>query len=203
MDILPMLFPPVAKARLRGDIAELNRIALGCAAEALPDAKRAALWAACCDAAADVVSQLFVKNSDKTLNWGLQRHRRKLNGQRLAAIYWWMLLYQLVLFRNRGIDGYDRAADFDALCDAADEVMAQFVALPHIGAAHPGAWEERWRTQVCLEAALGIYNSTMRALGIGINADARILCVSLFTSATERAFDAATKPAVLRALSDP
>ena len=198
-----MLFPPVAKARLRGDIAELNRVALGCAAEALPDAKRAALWAACCEAAADLVSQLFVKNSDKTLNWGLQRHRRKLNGQRLAAIYWWMLLYQLVLFRNRGIDGYDRAADFDALCDAADEVMAQFIALPHIGAAHPGAWEERWRTQVCLEAALGIYNSTMRALGIGINADARILCVSLFTSATERAFDAATKPAVLRALSDP
>ena len=203
MDILPMLFPPIAKARLRGDIAELNRIALGCAGEALPDAKRAALWAACCDAAADVVSQLFVKNSDKALNWDLQRHRRKLNGQRLAAIYWWMLLYQLVLFRNRGIDGYDRADDFAALCDAADEVMAQFVALPHIGAAHPGAWEERWRTQVCLEAALGIYNRTMHTLGIGINADARILCVSLFTSATERAFDAATKPAVLRALSDP
>ena len=203
MDILPMLFPPIAKARLRGDIAELNRIALGCAAEALPDAKQAALWAACCNAAADVVSQLFVKNSDKTLNWDLQRHRRKLNGQRLAAIYWWMLLYQLVLFRNRGIDGYDRAADFAALCEAADEVMAQFVALPHIRAAHPGAWEERWRTQVCLEAALGIYNRTMGIMGIGINADARILCVSLFTSATERSFDAATKPAVLRALSDP
>lgn len=202
MDILQILFPPIAKSRLRGDIAELNRVALGCAAEALPDAKRAALWAACCDAAADVVSQLFVKNSDKTLNWDLQRHRRKLNGQRLAAIYWWMLLYQLVLFRNRGIEGYDRAADFAALCGAADEVMARFVALPHIGAAHPGAWEERWQTQVCLEAALGIYNRTMDTLGIRLNADARILCVSLFTSATERAFDRVTRPAALRALSD-
>lgn len=203
MDILQSLFPPIAKSRLRGDIAELNRVALGCAAEALPDAKRAALWAACCNAAADVVSQLFVKNSDKALNWGLQRHRRRLNGQRLAAIYWWMLLYQLVLFRNRGIEGYDRSEDFAALCGAADEVMAQFVALPHIRAAHPGAWEDRWQTQVCLEAALGIYNRTMDTLGIGINLEARIMCVSLFTSTTERAFDAVTKPAVMRALSDP
>ena len=204
MGILDTLLPPLAAARLRGDIAELNRIALLFAA---PDANRltpsrAALWTASCNAAANLVTELFVKNSDKALNWGLRRHRRRLNHQRLAAIYWWMLLYQLVLFRNRGIDGYDKAADFDALYNAAEDLMAQFIALPHIRAAHPGVWAERWQAQVGLEAAIGMYNRTMDIMGIAINAEARITCVSLFTSATERAYDRVTKPAVLRAAQD-
>lgn len=200
MRMLDTLLPPLAAARLRADIAELNRIALLFAA---PDANRldprlAALWTASCNAAANLVTELFVKNSDKALNWGLRRHRR-LNRHRLAAIYWWMLLYQLILFRNRGIDGYDKAADFDALYAAAEDLMAQFIALPHIRAAHPGVWEERWQAQVGLEAAIGMYNRTMELMGIAVNAEARITCVSLFTSATERAYDRVTKPAVLRA----
>ncbi len=204
MKLLHMLLPPLAKARLRGDIDDLHRIAL---AFALDDAdgaarlsgKRAALWNAVCNDAANLASQMFVHSDDKSLDWDLGRHRRRLNAQSLAAIYWWLLLYQLVLFRNRGIDGYDKAADFDALCHTAEALMAHLTALPHIAAVHPGPWEERWRAQVALEAAIGIYNCTMDILGISINTEARILRVSLFTTATERSFDANTRPAVIRA----
>ena len=190
-----------SKSRLRSDIDELLRISLEFGARNL-DRKRAALWSACCEGAADTIAQLFVQNSDKSLDWGLKRHRKRLNEQRLAAIYWWMLLYQLVLFRNRGIDGYDRVEDFDALSAAASELMAELVSLPHIGAVNPGPWQERWQRQVALEAALDIYNSVMEALALRINTEARVMQVSLFTSATERRFNTLTKPAVLTANSD-
>lgn len=189
------LLPGFAKAKLRSDIAELRRIALEFGGGQL-DGRRAALWVACCDGAADTVTQLFVQNSDKRLDWGLRRHRKRLNGQRLAAIYWWMLLYQLVLFRNRGIDGYDKVEDFEALRDAADALMAELVRLPDIEAVYPGPWQEHWQRQVALEAALDMYNSVMDVMGIGINRDARVIRVSLFTSATERAYETVTKRAV-------
>ena len=186
-----------SKTRLRSDIHELRRVSLEFGASKL-DRKRAALWSACCDGAADTVAQLFVQNPDKSLDWGLKRHRKRLNEQRLAAIYWWMLLYQLVLFRNRGIDGYDRIEDFHALSAAADELMAEFVSLPHIGAVSPGPWQQHWQRQVALEAALDIYNRVMETLGIRINTEARVMQVSLFTSATERRFNTITKPAVIK-----
>ena len=126
-----------AKSRLRSDINELRRISVELGADRL-DRRLGALWTASCDGAADTVEQLFVENSDKTLDWGLKRHRKRLNGQRLAAIYWWMLLYQLVMFRNRGIDGYDRNEDFDAMRETAEDLMAELVRLPHIGAVNPG-----------------------------------------------------------------
>ena len=186
-----------AKTRLRSDIEELCRISVELGENKL-DRRRAALWSACCEGAADTVAQLFVQNTDRTLDWGLKRHRKRLNAQSLAAIYWWMLLYQLVLFRNRGIDGYDRSADFDALRDTADELIAELVSLPHIGAVNPGPWQEHWQRQVALEAALDIYNRVMEALGIRINSEARVMQVSLFTSATERRFNTVTKPAVIK-----
>ena len=187
-----------AKSRLRSDINELRSISLEFGADNL-DRRLAALWTGCCDGAADTVAQLFVQNTDKTLEWGLKRHRKRLNAQSLAAIYWWMLLYQLVLFRNRGIDGYDRIEDFETLRDTADNLMAEFVRLPHIGAANPGPWQEHWQRQVALEAALDMYNSVMDALDIRINTEARVMQVSLFTSATERSFNTVTRPAVIAA----
>ena len=189
---LPFLFGS-AKTRLRSDIDELRRISHEFGARAL-DRRLAALWSACCDGASDTVAQLFVQNDDKALNWGLQRHRKRLDPQRLAAIYWWMLLYQFVLFRNRGIDGYDKVEDFDALCAAAEDLMTELVNLPHIGAIHPGHWSDRWRQQVSLEAALDMYNSVMETLGIRLNTEARVMQVSLFTSATERRFNATISP---------
>ena len=190
-----------SKTRLRSDINELRRISLEFGAGSL-DRRLFALWTGCCDGAADTVAQLFVQNTDKTLDWGLKRHRKRLNEQRLAAIYWWMLLYQLVLFRNRGIDGYDRNEDFEVLRDAANELMAEFVRLPHIGAVNPGPWQEHWQRQVALESALDMYNSVMEALNIRINTEARVMSVSLFTSATERRFNTVTRAAVMATNTD-
>jgi hypothetical protein len=182
-----------SKSRLRSDIDELLRISLELGANSL-DSRLAALWAGCCKGAADTVAQLFVQNTDKSLDWGLKRHRKRLNEQRLAAIYWWMLLYQLVLFRNRSIDGYDRNEDFGELREAAGRLIDEFVRLPHIGAADPGPWQEHWQRQVALEAALDVYNSVMETLGLRINAEARVMQVSLFTSATERRFNTVIIP---------
>ena len=190
-----------AKSRLRSDISELRRISVELGANRL-DRRLGALWTASCDGAADTVEQLFVENTDKTLDWGLKRHRKRLNGQRLAAIYWWMLLYQLVMFRNRGIDGYDRNEDFGTMRETAEDLMAELVRLPHIGAVNPGPWQEHWQRQVSLEAALGMYNSVMDALAIRINTEARVMQVSLFTSATERRFNTVTRPAVIAANTD-
>ena len=190
-----------SKSRLRSDVNELLRISLEFGANNL-DSRLFALWSGCCEGAADTVAQLFVKNADKSLDWGLKRHRKRLNGQRLAAIYWWMLLYQLTLFRNRGIDGFDKNEDFGALCGAANDLMAEFVELPHISAVNPGPWQEHWQRQVALEAALDMYNSVMETLGIRINAEARAMQVSLFTSGTERRFNTVTRPAVTASVAD-
>ena len=160
------------------------------------------MWTGCCEGAADTVAQLFVQNPDKSLDWGLKRHRKRLNEQRLAAIYWWMLLYQLVLFRNRGIDGYDRIEDFGELREAADRLIDELARLPHIGAANPGPWQEHWQRQVALEAALDVYNSVMETLALRINTEARVMQVSLFTSATERRFNTVTRIAVTAANTD-
>ena len=188
------LLPGFAKARLRSDIGELRRIALEFGGAHL-SGRRAALWAACCEGATDTVTQLFVQNSDKRLDWGLRRYRKRLNGQRLAAIYWWMLLYQLTLFRNRGMDGYDKVEDFEALREAAEAFMGELVRLPHIGALYPGHWHEHWERQVALEAAMDMYNGVMGIMGIDINREARVMRVSLFTSATEHAYETVTKRA--------
>ncbi len=187
-----------SKSRLRSDIDELLRISLELGASDM-DGRLAALWSGCCEGAADTVAQLFVQNTDKSLDWGLKRHRKRLNEQRLAAIYWWMLLYQLVLFRNRGIDGYDRVEDFGELSEAADRLIDEFVGLPHIGADNPGPWQEHWQRQVALEAALDVYNRVMETLGLRINTEARVMQVSLFTSATERRFNTVTRAAVTAA----
>lgn len=193
--------PRFPKSRLRSDIDVLRTISLEFGAEQL-DRKRAALWMACCDGAADTVAQLFVQNADRMLEWGLKRHRKRLNAQRLAAIYWWMLLYELVMFRNRGMDGYDRVEDFEALSSIAEDLMAELVSLPHISAVNPGPWQEHWKRQVSLEAALDIYNSVTDALALRINTETRIMRVSLFTSTTERRFDTVTRAAVMVANTD-
>ena len=142
------------------------------------------------------------RTTDRMLEWGLKRHRKRLNAQRLAAIYWWMLLYELVMFRNRGIDGYDSVEDFEALSSTAEDLMAELVSLPHISAVNPGPWQEHWKRQVSLEAALDIYNSVTDALALRINTETRIMRVSLFTSTTERRFDTVTRAAVMVANTD-
>ncbi len=195
---MPMRLPlwrGSAKTRLRSDIDELRRVSAQFGDDSL-DNRLGALWAASCDGAADITAQLFVQNYDEGIDWGLKRHRKRLNGARLAAIYWWMLLYQLVLFRNKGVAGYDRIEDFATLRETAEALMEHLVNLPHIGAVNPGPWQEHWQRQVSLEASLDIYNAVMGLLSIRLNTEARVMSVSLFTSATERRFSAVTAPSL-------
>ena len=190
-----------SKSRLRSDINELRRITLEFGENNL-DSRLVPLWKGCCEGATDTVEQLFVQNTDRSLDWGLKRQRKRLNGQRLAAIYWWMLLYQLVIFRSRGIEGFDRMKDFDILRDAANGLMAEFAQLSHINAVNPGPWQEHWQRQVALEAALDMYNSVMDTLALRINTEARVMQVSLFTSATESRFTTVTRSEVMAANAD-
>ena len=104
MAFLDMLIPGRGKAELRSEINALTQLALSeSQRQGLPP-KRAMLWEACCNQASDLVVQLFLRNSNRQLNWGLKGQRRKLDRPRLTTIYWWLLLYQLVLFKSRGVD---------------------------------------------------------------------------------------------------
>ena len=52
------------------------------------------------------------------------------------------------------------------MSSTAEDLMAELVSLPHISAVNPGPWQEHWKRQVSLEAALDIYNSVMDALAL-------------------------------------
>ena len=147
------------------------------------------LWAAICDQAETTVYELFVGNDDKHLDWGLKRHRGRVDYPRLVAIYWWMLLYQLVLFRNRGLDGYFPSEELTIFSDAAHSFLQrEFTRLP-TPVQLPGPWDERWLRQYTLESALGIYNQVYGVLGLYNDLNRRITQVSHFTTATETAYD--------------
>ena len=149
----------------------------------------ARLWSAFCDQAEHTVYQLIIRNDDGRLDWGLKRHRRKIDYPRLVAIYWWMLLYQLVLFRNRGLDGYFPNEELPIFSDAAHSFLQrEFSRLP-TPVQLPGPWDERWLRQYTLESALGIYNQVYGVLGLHNDLNRRIGHVSHFTTATEAAYD--------------
>lgn len=198
MPIFDALISRRAKASLQREIDELNQAALRHAQRLNMPPDRSALWEACCNEASSVIAQLFISNSDKQLDWGLKGHRKKLNQPRLVAVYWWMLLYELVLLKNRGVEGYHAEDEFGELSHAAHEFIEHLVREPDYDALNPGPWEGRWRSQVSLEAALGVYNRTMELLGLNVDPEARIFRVSHFTSATERGYDANVKAALER-----
>lgn len=241
--ILRAVLPPLARAKLRGDIAELSRAAQDFpprtggeiharhadadaprpgrgngAADGLfgsdapspfahdaPDIapltpKQAVLWRELCAAAADNAAQILVRRGVGALDWGLRSRANRVNRNRLAGIYWLFIVYQLTIFRSRGIDGYDKSRDYDALAAAADALIARIAAEAQTAPtdAPPRApWQAaQWRNQVPLEVALDIYNRVMQIVGVPLNPEARIYRVSVFTTATERDFDGRTRPAV-------
>ena len=53
----------------------------------------------------------------------------------------------------------------------------------------PRWWAQNWDRQVSLEATLGLYNRIMQILGLRVDLEVRIAKVSLFTSASERAYE--------------
>lgn len=130
-----------------------------------------------------------MESADKTVDWKLKGHKRKLTPPRLVAVYWWMVLYQLVLFKNRGAEGYDVECEFSELLGTAQGFLKNLISLDGYGAVDPGQWDDGWASQVSLEAALGLYNRVMQLLGQRIDIEQRIYRVSLFTAASERAYD--------------
>ncbi|MDA0769954.1 MAG: hypothetical protein BZY79_01980 [SAR202 cluster bacterium Casp-Chloro-G4] len=201
MSILDIFIPGRVKANLSSNLADLKGVAISHSQRDDLTDQRKALWDACCDGAADLVTQMFIRNSDKHLDWGLKGHRRKLDQPRLAAIYWWMLLYQLVILRNRGLgglEGYDKDAEFEGLCHTAFDFREAVAKSPNVAAHDAIPWEQNWEKQVPLEAALGLYNRVMLVLGLHVDLDARISRVSLFTSASEKAYQANVVEAMAR-----
>ena len=147
------------------------------------------LWWAFCDQAENTVYRLIIRDDDGRLDWGLKGHRGKIDYPRLVAVYWWMLLFQLVLFRNRGLDGYTPDEDLPIFSDAAHSFLQrEFSRLP-TPVPLPGPWDERWLRQYTLESALGIYNQVYQLLGLNNDLNRRISHVSGFTTASETAYD--------------
>ena len=152
------------------------------------DIAQVALWTALCDGAGDIAWQLVVKKTDKRMDWGLKRKRRRIDEARLLTMYWWMLLYHIVLLRHRGLGGRRAQDDLPALESAAHQFLERHIkklSLP----IEPGPWEHRWNRQFTLEAAMGIYNGVHVMLGLFNDLTKRIDRVSNFTTATEESFD--------------
>jgi len=106
-----------------------------------------------------------------------------------VAIYWWILLYQLVLFRNRGLYGYFPVEELPIFSDAAHSFLQrEFSNLPG-SVPLPEPWDENWIRKYTLESALGIYHLVYDRLGQDNDLSRRIGRVSQFTTATETAYD--------------
>ena len=197
MAFTDIFIPGRIKLNLTSDLSALKDIAYRQSKSAGLSQQRTALWEACCDGTEDLIAQLFVKNQTKQLDWDLKKRRRKLNRPRLQTIYGWMLLYQLELLRNRGLNGYDKDQEFSSLRQVAFDFMESLASSPENDTANaspnPGAWGSGWDRQVSLEAALDLYNSVMQLFGVYVDLEARIYRVSLFTSASERAYDSNIK----------
>ena len=193
MPFTDIFIPGRIKMNLISNLSVLKELAYQQSKSAGLSEQRIALWEACCDGAEDLMAQLFVKNQIKQLDWKLKKRKRKLNKPRLQTIYWWMLLYQLVLLRNRGLDGYNKDQEFGSLRQIAFNFIEELASSQENGIVNPSPWGPGWDHQVSLEAALGLYNSVMQEFGVYVDLEARIAQVSLFTSATERAYDSNIK----------
>ena len=102
-------------------------------------------------------------------------------------------MYEIVVFRNRGVDGLAIHDEVEELIATSHRFIQYIAQRPDYGFTVPGLWDSRWSNQVSLEASMGVYNSIMQMLGLTVDLDQRILSVSLFTSATERAFDSTVR----------
>jgi hypothetical protein len=151
-------------------------------------AATAVVWNTLCDGATDTLSQLVVRNSDDRMDWGLKRHRRRISHEQLLAMYWWMLLYQLLLLQHRGLDGRSTQVELSLLEATAHQFLERHVtefSFP----TKPNPWSKQWNRQFALEAAMEIYNCVYEMLGLFNDLNKRINYVSNFTSVTEQSFD--------------
>ena len=167
-------------------VAEAARSGAG-AAEL--DERRARLWGLLCDSSRETLRQLLIKSDDRRMDWGVRSHIRRIDDARLVVLFRWALLYQIVLFKNRGLEGYDAAEEVGATSELARRFAVEEFERLGMGAEPPGPWHEDWERQVGLEAAMGFYDSLYALLGLHNDPMARIERVSHFTTLTERAYD--------------
>ena len=153
------------------------------------DARQARLWALLCEASRRTLRKLLADGGDPMVDWGLRKYARRVDDARLIALFWWMLLYQIVLFRNRGLDGCDPERETDAMRDAARRFLETEFARIGADFDPPGPWAKDWRRQFALESAMALYNHAYNLLGVPGDFAKRVNHVSHFTTATERAYD--------------
>ena len=154
------------------------------------DESQARLWAFLCEASRRTLRRLLADGGDPMMDWGLLKYARRVDDAKLVVLFWWTLLYQMVLFRNRGLDG---CGDAEGATDAAFGAARRFLEteFARLGADSdpPGPWAKDWRRQFALESAMALYNHVYALLGVPGDLTKRINHVSHFTTATERAYD--------------
>ena len=156
------------------------------------DSHSARLWNMLCDASRQTLHQLLIRNDDALMDWGLKPHIKRVDDRNLVILFWWMLLYQLALFKTRGFDGYDPANDAGRMYDLSRRFVAAELQRLGAGAGPPGSWADDWERQFPLESAMAMYNSVYNLLGLRGDLTVRIEHVSHFTTITERAYDQLT-----------
>ena len=153
------------------------------------DASKARLWNMLCDASGQTLQQLLVKNDDRRLDWGLKKHAKRISDPVLVVLFWWMLLYQIVVFKNRGLEGYTPDDEIEPMYEVARRFVEAEFARMEVETDPPGPWAEQWRRQYPIESAMEFYNSTYSMLNLSNNLTLRIEHVSHFATLTEQAYD--------------
>ena len=153
------------------------------------DPSRARLWKMLCDATGQTLQQLLVKNDDRRLDWGLKKHAKRVSDPVLVVLFWWMLIYQIVVFKNRGLDGYTPDDEVGPMYEVAKRFVETEFARMEVENEPPGPWAENWRRQFPIESAMEFYNSTYSMLNLRNDLTLRIEHVSHFTTLTEQAYD--------------
>ena len=189
MGILDRLIPGRARRNLALSIDGVADVARNGAASEGLDSADARLWALLCEASRQTLRQLFVKNDDNRLDWGLKKRAGRIDDTALVVFFWWMLLYQLTLFKTRGLEGYDPAADAGPMHDLSREFITAELSKMGKGVGPPASWADDWERQFPLESAMAMYNSVYNLLGLSGDLTIRIQHVSHFTTITEKAYD--------------
>ena len=171
-----------SRLRVATDLGRLHELARG---NGNLSARDAALWELFCTGAKDIVRQLLIRKRDHRVDWGLRRHRDRVDRSTIGTLYWWMLLYQLLIFKSRGLKGYKADESFPSLYAAARSFVDTLAASEEFRGVVSCPWEPEWESQVSLEASHAIYSQIAEGLGIRDDVDKKIVRVSLFTAATE------------------
>ena len=106
------------------------------------DPLRARLWKMLCDATGQTLQQLLVKNDDRRLDWGLKKHSKRVSDPVLVVLFWWMLIYQIVVFKNRGLDGYTPDDEVGPMYEVAKRFVETEFARMEVENEPPGPWAQ-------------------------------------------------------------